>query len=173
MSTSTLPALVANSQEISRQLLETQGELTPELETALAISEVELPAKIEGYVFTLEELEMREAYFKQKADYFSQIASTFANAQSFMKERLKIAAKDLGVNELVGIDHKFTFQNSKPSVIIEDESKIDQIYLREKIMKSIDKTKIGEDLKLGVPVPGAYLQENKTMKIAANRKALK
>lgn len=169
-----LLALVDQASQIQRKLIEAGGEITEDLEAMLPIAEVHLPTKVEQYAFVVQQLRNQAKFFKEKAEYFAQISKSFDVGADSMEERIKEAAIKLGVSEIIGVDHKFTITNTAGSVEITNEELIEPIYKKEvPVSYKIDKKKIGEDLRLGLPVAGAYLKENKSVKITANRKALK
>lgn len=169
MSATSLPALVKESQALFQALAESGGELTPEMESALSNIEVNLPAKIDGYKVMIDRAELEEAYWKKKADEFYAVATGMKNVQARLKESLKFAAIQLNQTELVGNDVKFKLSNSKPKLII-DSDKIDKAYTMQVTTTEIDKKRIEEDLKLGVPVTGAHLEETKSIRAYVNKK---
>lgn len=168
--TQTLPQLMALSREVFDAIIENQGALTPEIEAALAHVETNLPEKIDSYAFILDRLEMEEVYWKEKAEKYARIAKGCSSTMSFLKDRIKQVALENGKTELLGHDNKFTLVNSKPSVEINNEELIEAIYKKEVVTYKIDKKKIEEDLKLGLPVAGASLRETKALRLTANKK---
>ncbi len=52
-----------------------------------------------------------------------------------------------------------------PSVQIQDETQLPEEYIRTKIEKSPDKIKMLQEMKVGVIIPGACLQQNMTLEI--------
>jgi Siphovirus Gp157 len=170
MQSNTLIQLVQSSQSIVEQLIESGGELSPELSLALSNLEVQLPAKLDSYAFILEKLEAEEDFWKQKAKAMQAVAKGCSNVRDRIKENLKLAALEMKADELVGNDFKFKFSNSKPKLII-DESALDKAYTMQVVTTEIDKKRIEDDLKLGVPVVGAHLEETKAMRVYANKGA--
>lgn len=171
---STLLQMASQASELQFKLMESGGEVTADIEALLPVQEVNLPEKVEQYVYIVQQLRMQEAHFNSRSEYFDSIAKTFGKNADFMEDRIKEAATMLGVSEIVGTDHKFQITNTKGSVEITNEELIEPIYKKEvPVSYKVDKTKIAEDLRLGLPVAGAYLKTNKSVKIAVNRKALK
>jgi hypothetical protein len=76
--------------------------------------------------------------------------------------------KELNVEELEGFDMKFKIRKSPPSCVIDDESKIDPAYKITETIAKVDKRKMLEDLKLGIPCDGAHMTQNVTVKVVAN-----
>lgn len=158
--------LVHASNSITEALID-GGELTPELESALAVIETNLPEKIDGYHIMMTRLEEEAKYFKEKAAEFSLLANRIQNTQCRLKESIKQAMRDLGEDELKGNDYRFKLTNLKPKLVI-DEIHIDRSYYMQVTKYEIDKKKIEEDLKLGVPVKGAKLEEIKALRLYLN-----
>ena len=164
-----LPALVREVQSLFQVLAENGGELTPELEQSLAVIDIALPAKIDSYKVILDRAELEETYWKKKADEMYAIAKGMKSIQERLKESLKLAAIAMDKTELVGNDVNFKLSNSKPKMVI-DEKLIDEAYKYTVTTTEIDKKKIEEDLRLGVPVTGAHLVETKSIRAYANKK---
>ncbi len=73
----------------------------------------------------------------------------------------------MGANNIETIETdlvKFSFRKSN-NVEIEDETKLPKKYFKEKVTVSVDKIKLGKDLKAGEQVPGAFLKANKLLQI--------
>jgi hypothetical protein len=170
---STLLQMAAQASELQFKLMESGGLVTAEIEALLPVQEVNLPEKVENYVFMIQQLRLQAAHFKGRADHFYDISKSFEKNADFMEERIKEAAMMLGVSEIVGTDHKFSIRNTGGTVEITNEDLIEPIYKKEVITYKVSKTKIAEDLKLGLPVAGAYLRTGKSVSITANRKFLK
>ena len=164
-----LSLIVSQVADIENMLIESEGVITPEIEAILAVKEINLPEKVDSYAAVIERFEMIEEYYKAKSDNILKIARAASAVYSRCKENLKFAMKELGVDEINGHDMRFKLSASKPSIIIEDDSKIDAAYKITETIVKIDKNKIGEDLKIGVPVAGAKMQENFSLRKYANR----
>lgn len=145
---------------IEGMLVESQGEITPEIESLLAVKEITLPEKVEGYAAVIERLKLVTEYYENKAELYAKISKATKLAGDRCKDNLKNAMDILGVKELKGVETKFKLSPSNPSVVISDESLIEGPYLITETVTKVDKRKIAEDLKLGVPVKGATLKEN-------------
>lgn len=168
MSTTTLKELLHTTNEITDLLIESGGELTPEIEDKMRVSEVNLPKKIDSYSFILDRLKSEAAYFKQKADFYSSISKACKNAQERLKDNVKHVMISSDESELLGNDIKFKLSKTKPSLHI-DETKISKEYRYQEVREVIDKEKIREDLELGVPVQGASLVPSFSLRTYANK----
>ena len=88
-------------------------------------------------------------------------------------DNIKEAMQTLETDELVGIDVRFKLSKSNPSCVIDDPEKIDAAYKTVVQEIKIDKKRITDDLKHGIPVEGAYLQESFSLRQYANSPATK
>lgn len=164
-----LIALVKEAQTLFQVLAENGGELTPELETMLANIDVKLPEKIDAYKVMLDRAEAEEAYWRKRADEMQSIARGLANLQASLKDRLKFVARETNQSELVGHEYKFKIANGKSKLVI-DEKKLDTAYMMQVVTQEIDKKRIEEDLRIGVPVAGASLEETKSIRAYLNKR---
>lgn len=160
----TLRELVTQAANIELMLLENGGLLTPEIEEKLAVLDVATPAKIDNYYNLMERFDAMQAVFKKKADDMAAIAKSFENANERLRFNLKEAMGIAEMDELRGNDYRFCLADSPPSVLIENSTEIPTDYKQTIISEKIDKKRIAEDLKLGVPVPGCSLTRGKTLR---------
>lgn len=155
-----LAMLFAEQNKIIEKLIEGDGEISSELEIEMKDLAAITEAKTDGYYLILERLESESLFFKTRADEFTTASKTLSNAHFRIKARLKDLMQQNDFQELIGHDYKFKLSASKPSVIINNEDLIPSEYKTEVTTIQIDKNKISEDLRIGVPVSGASLQES-------------
>jgi len=167
-----LRELVSFAAELMNELVESGGVLTPELEAKLNVIELSLPEKVDAYAFVMQKLEFEAEYWKKQAETYNKIKTACQNARDRIKDNLKLAMKENGINELKGIDHKFKLTNGTFSLVI-DESEIDDIYKKRVEEIVVDKKRIEEDLKAGVPVKGARLDPVYTLRPYVNKAVIK
>lgn len=163
-----LRALIAQATNLSTALIESGGQLSPELEKALVEIDVKFPIKIDGYAVIMERMEMESDYWKQKAEFYSQIAKGCMAARERLKESLKFAMEQLGTDELKGIDVRFKLSRTKPRLVI-NEDLLESGYLVATTVSMPDKKRIEQDLKDGLMIDGAMLMENKSLRAYANK----
>lgn len=163
-----LLSLVAQASDIETMLIQSGGEITPEIESLIEANEIELPEKIDNYALVMDRMQAISEFYKRKADVFLRLAKAADNVTNKCKDNLKLSMQAAGVNELAGFDVKFTLSNSNPSCVIENESAIEGAYKVTEVITRVDKKKILEDLKLGVPVKGARLEQTKSLRQYAN-----
>lgn len=153
-----LKDLIRFSYEIEEKLIESQGLITDEIQKLIELKDAKLPVKIDGYAGFLERMVSLTKHYDEKAMQYANISNSIDKIIEKCEENLKEAMIGLGVKELVGIDVKYKLQNSPPSCVIDNEAFVPSDY---KVRKDpvIDKKKILEDLKLGVPVPGCHMEQ--------------
>lgn len=164
----TLRSLIQLSSNIEEMLLLSNGEITPEIENMLIVSEAQLPEKIDNYSLLMERMDTICDFYAAKAEFFAKLAAASAAISDKCEDNLKIVMMENSLEELFGNDVRFKLQKSNPSVIIEDEKKLDESYKSLVTTVKIDKKKISEDLKLGVPINGAHLEQGYHVKKYAN-----
>ncbi len=151
-------SLVQLSHKIQEALVESMGELTPEIEQAIARLHQKLPDKADGYHFFIEDLKSQAEVFNNRAAVFSRIAKALLNYTDRLKYSLKMACVELGVEELVGTDWKWKLVNNAPSLIVDDETLVPAKYKEIVQTTKIRSDLIKEDLKKGILVPGTRLE---------------
>lgn len=171
--TKALLAIVQETNELEKMLVQSEGVLTPELEAALVVKEIQLPEKIDNYAGLRERMEMLSDYYKERADKLLALSKAAARVIDRLDENLKLAMRELKVDELVGNDHRFALQSSAGAVFVEDETKIHGAYVVTETITKLDKKRILEDLRLGVPVVGCRLEKSQFVKAYSNSPARK
>jgi hypothetical protein len=159
-----LMSLIDQSARIEKMLVESDGEIGPELEAMLAQIDISLPEKIDDYDFRIERMEIISEFYKRKASFYIKLADSAAAAAKRCKDNLKAAMITLGTDEIEGNDVRFKLSASNPSCVIENESKIDDCYKIIETSVKIDKKRIIEELKLNLPVFGARLEYGKSLR---------
>lgn len=149
-------------------LIEHGGEITEEIESALAIKEIHFPHKIDSYSFVLDRFDSLSTFYKEKAEFYLRMSRAAKTVVDQCKLNLRIAMEALHTDELIGNDFRFKLQRSTPAVVVDDEALVENLYKKEKIEIVIDKKRICEDLKMGVPVVGARLEQTYSLRKYAN-----
>lgn len=148
-----------HADKLEDMLIESQGEVTPEIQLEMSINPETISMMIDIKYIGLERLDSSIELFEKKAKDFASIASSLKGAKSFILDSIKDYMIESGKKELCGQDYQFKLAGSAPKVEIINESEIDQTYKKEKIDIQIDKKLIADDLKRGIPVTGAVLKE--------------
>ena len=167
-SNSTLITLVSEASAIQQVLLETGGEITPEIEQRIQATEINLPAKVDSYALLIERMQHDAEFYGLQATRLLKMVRAMESVVTRCKQNIKLAMDELKTTELVGHEMKFKLVKSPPSVIIEDSAKIPAAYKVTETTTRDDKKMISEDLKMGVTVPGARLESGTSLRTYLN-----
>lgn len=139
---------------IENILAENGGDLTPELETLLNITEENRDEAVKSIFYLMSEKEDEVEALKTRIEKLSEIKKRKEITMNSCKKSLETAVMQFG--ELSVDEFKLKTRISK-SVNVYDEDKLPKEYLTEKISYVPDKKAIGEILKKGEFVNGAEL----------------
>lgn len=156
--------LVNEFQELDRLLIESNGELSDELELALSLNQSQLQTKVDKYKLYLEHLKSRSEYFKSIEEEAKQAKKIFENANEAIKERLKFIMINLNVDELSGESYRFKLIDGKDKLVIHDETLISDEYKKEVVSLELDKEKLMKDLQAGLKIDGVDIQVVKSLR---------
>lgn len=153
-----LVSLASEAQEICKLILESGGEISQELEARLDFNNAALLGKVDNYVFIEDHMEAHAALWKRKADGCKAIYERFVQSQEKLRDRVKIAMRQLEKDELKGNNYRYKLSHLKPKLVITDESKIPSECKMIVTTAVIDKEKIRSLLQDGIDVPGTTLE---------------
>jgi hypothetical protein len=145
-------------------LIENGGELTPELETELAITKQDLQNKGVCYGFIVKELEGNIDLIDLEIKRLNALKKPLVNSIDRLKNNLSNAMQMFDVTELKTPLLKINFRKSE-SVEIEDLALLDSNYIKVVTTKTADKIAIKEAIKSGENVQGAVLVTNQNLQI--------
>ena len=142
-------------------LEETGGELTPELDEALAITEQNFVSKAENYGKAILHYKQLVAAAKAETDRIKAIQKTCENAIARMEERLRDAMILFDKPKVEMATLKLSLRKSE-RVVIDDENNLpaDCIVVK----TEVSKTEVKRHLKAGETI-GAHLEENQSLQI--------
>lgn len=163
-----LPELVRLSNELRLYLVESNGEISDEMAQGLAILETNLPTKCDSYKFVIDDMELETVKWKERADEFTRVSRGYKSFVERLKDNLKHAALAMGKTELFGNDYRWKLQNSKPSVVIENEELIPGKYKTVVQTFKIDKDQMLADLQAGIDIQGARLERSQHVRCYPN-----
>lgn len=162
-----LRALVENELTVLQALYEASGEVTPEIQKMLELSENAMPEKIDGYAHMIDRLQSEADRIAIIRDQYAKMIDSVGHAIRWMKDTLAASMQQLEIDELKGIDRKFRLQRSQPRLEVMSDH-LPAAYIKEEIIYKNDTAKIKADLAAGVPVPGARLVESYHVRAYAN-----
>ena len=157
MESKSLISLVNDSTTIEMALVESGGEITPEIEQALTVHANSLAEKIDGYQHIIERFEALETHYKDRMEFFKQAAGHCKTAAERLKNNIKYAMQELGVTELRGNDIRFKLAPTQGTLIIESTDQVPLEFKEEVIETVVKKGEVKKALQAGQTVPGAKL----------------
>ena len=157
----TLYQISEDQRALMAMLEETGGELTPELEEALAITEQNFVSKAENYGKAILHYKQLVAAAKAETDRIKAIQKTCENAIARMEERLRDAMILFDKPKVEMATLKLSLRKSE-RVVIDDENNLpaDCIVVK----TEVSKTEVKRHLKAGETI-GAHLEENQSLQI--------
>ena len=157
----TLYQISEDQRRLNAMLEETGGELTPELEEALAITEQNFVTKAENYGKAILHYKQMVAAAKAETDRIKAIQKTCENAIARREERLRDAMILFDKPKVEMPTLKLSLRKSE-RVVIDDENNLpaDCIVVK----TEVSKTEVKRHLKAGETI-GAHLEENQSLQI--------
>lgn len=160
MASRTLPALIAEANDLTDALIESGGETTPELDALLEMSGREIKSKVDAYGAVIDALKDRQRYALDRMKQWEEMASSYDRALDNIKLRVKSALNALDLTELHGYEYSFRVMANPPAVIVDDQEKIpiEFITAEVKTTTKVDKKNILDAIKDGRTVPGVHIE---------------
>jgi hypothetical protein len=149
---------------LMQQIEDNEGELTPEIEQQLALTSDGFNEKALSYGLVVKHFDDETAIIEKEVDRLMEKLKQAKKRKELFKQILSDAMQQFGVEKIDTPTLKLSFRKSE-SIEIEDESKVPFSYVEEKVVKNISKTKIKEDIKQGISVPGASLITKQNLQI--------
>jgi hypothetical protein len=149
--------------ELASALIE--GELTPEMETALTINQNELLEKAVNYGFAIRSIESDVSIIEDEIKRLQALKTSRTKAVDRMKATVLEAMQIYGIEKVASPTLNLAVRLNPESVDLVNEYEIPEIYKKENVTVSIDKVMIKEDLKSGLEVPGAVLKRTQRLEI--------
>jgi len=149
-------------------LLETGGEITPEIENMLnSIIPVDiskspgelkilLASKVDAYHYIIDKMLMAAQMLKDQANARVAVSSSCLALVESLKARIKQAMEKLETTELSGYETRFKLSATKKALEI-NETELPTAWLMEIVTYKPDKEKIKAALEAGQEIPGCKL----------------
>lgn len=157
----TLFQISDEQRRINAMLEESGGELTPELEEALAINEGNFLVKAKGYGQAILYYKTIISAVKAEKDRLDAIKKTAENAIARMEKRLVDAMQQFDKQKIELDTMKLSLRRSE-SVVVDDETKVPADCI--KVKTEVSKTDLKAHIKAGEDC-GAHLEENQSLQI--------
>lgn len=147
-----------------QQLLNLAEQLDPELlKDTLESIDDELETKAENVAFVIKELEGQSIILEKETKRLAERKNTINNNVKRLKQSLFDAMITANKQKIKTNLFTLDIRKNPPSVIVEDESKLLNYLIEQP--KKLDKTKLGDDLKKGIEVPGAKIIQTERLQI--------
>lgn len=151
-------------QLIISEIINNEGEITPELETALTINKEQLQSKAVDYSYVIKQLDSDCEQIDAELKRLQQLKKVRTNLAERLKNTISDAMNLYEVEKIETPLIKLSFRNSE-SVEITNESQLDACFIVTKTVTSPDKKAIKDAIKSGVLVEGATISYNKNLQI--------
>jgi hypothetical protein len=164
MKAPTLYGITAELNGILAQLEELGGEITPELEQALAINEEQFVAKAEDYGHAILNLKGMAAAAKAEKERLAGLQKFYENAQKRLTDALSNAMQVFGQDKVENATMRLSLRHTTATEV-DDIDQIPAEFKTTKVEVVADKTAIKKAIQQGEDVPGAHLVENVSLQI--------
>ncbi|EAD9824501.1 siphovirus Gp157 family protein [Listeria monocytogenes] len=147
-----------------QQLLNLAEQLDPELlKDTLESIDDELETKAENVAFVIKEIEGQSLILEKETKRLAERKNTINNNVKRLKQSLFDAMITVNKQKIKTNLFTLDIRKNPPSLIVEDESKLLNYLIEQP--KKLDKTKLGDDLKKGIEVPGAKIIQTERLQI--------
>ena len=151
-------------QLLINQIIEAEGEITSEIETALTINKEQLQSKAVDYSYVIKSLDSDCEQIDAELKRLQQLKKVRTNLAERLKNTISDAMNLYEVEKIETPLIKLSFRNSE-SVEITNESQLDACFIVTKTVTSPDKKAIKDAIKNGEVVTGATISYNKNLQI--------
>ena len=148
----------------SGEATDENGEINEVVIEQLQISQAELEQKGINYCYAIKELDNKLDNYKSEIARLNANKKQIENAQERMKNALKDAMVEFGIEKLEGKTISVKLTKSK-SVDVYDMTSLPTDFHRQKITIEPDKVAIKEAINNGQVIEGAHLKENINLRI--------
>ena len=149
--------------ELFNFILESDGEITPDVEESLKINEQNFETKARGYIWMIKKLEAENITIDEEMARLQRIEKRNDKLIDRLKESMKFALEVFGESKKVDT-FTLSLRKSK-SVEILDAEIIPESYKTIRPTTIINKTEIKKAIESGLTVAGATIKENQNLQI--------
>lgn len=164
MNVPTLYGITDELNAILTQLEELGGEITPEIEQALAINEENFVTKSEDYGHAILNLKGMAAAAKAEKERLAALHKFYENTYNRLDNALKTAMVATGREKVETPTMRLSLRHSTATEV-DDLDAVPAEFKATKVEVVADKTAIKKAIQDGIEVPGARLVENVSLQI--------
>lgn len=163
---------------------EAEGELTPEIEQEMILTEEEFESKAVSYGFVVKSFEDIEEVLDKEIKRLTELKKKAVKRAEGFKNRLDEAMRQFGIEKIQTETLTLSYRKSKPvelvddfkekflsnvsiMVVLNEDAPPEMAYLIEyfDVKAEPSKTRIGDALKVGALIDGAKITEKKNLQI--------
>jgi hypothetical protein len=153
-----------NYNQLAEQLIDNDGELTPELSEQLAITEEQLQNKSVAYSFVIKQMDADVDIISAEISRLQNLKKQREKASDYLKERIKHAMDTFQIDEIKTPLVKINFRKSE-TVEVDDVNQLPAAFKVVKVTEQADKAAIKAALKDGVEVAGCSIATHRNLQI--------
>lgn len=170
--TASLVAMAIAIAPLEQALIDSLGMVTPLIDEMIVVKDVQLPGKVDAYAAILRRGRTIHAEYLADLKLREAIANGLLKTLERLEENVCLAMEELMADELSGFDTTFKLQANPPSVFIESEEAVPAEYKSTVTTTKVDKRRLAEDMKIGVPVTGARLVRTRRLVSRVKRREI-
>lgn len=164
MNAPTLYGITAELNAILAAIEENGGEITPEIDNALAINEEQFTTKAVDYGHAILNLKAMAAAAKAEKDRLAGLQKFYENTQKRLEGALSKAMQVFGQDKVENATMRLSLRHTTATEV-DDLEQLPAEYKTTKVELVADKTAIKKAIQQGEDVPGAHLVENVSLQI--------
>ena len=151
-------------QQLVNQLIENQGEITPELELALQINKDNFHSKSENYGYITKQFDGEMDIIDNEIKRLQQAKKSREKTIERLKATIELAMLTFDIDKIETPLIKISFRKSE-SVEVTDVNELPNEFKVIKLTESADKLKIKDALKSGMFISGCSIKTNRNLQI--------
>jgi len=152
-----------NYLSICESIIENGGEITALQEVELMISKSELQQKAVAYIYVVKSLESDVTTIDEEIKRLQALKLSRTKTIDKLKDTVKSAMEMYDIEEIKTATLKINFRKSESVEV--DPDIISDIWCNTKTVKTPDKSRIKEAIKIGTAIRGAILKINRNIQI--------
>ena len=151
-------------QQLVNQLIENQGEITPELELALQINKDNFHSKSENYGYITKQFDGEMDIIDNEIKRLQQAKKSREKTIERLKATIELAMNTFDIDKIETPLIKISFRKSE-SIEVSDVNELPNEFKVIKLTESADKLKIKDALKSGMLIEGCSIKTNRNLQI--------
>ena len=160
----TLYGITAELNAILAQIEDLGGEITPDIENALAINEEQFATKAVDYGHAILNLKAMAAAAKAEKERIANLQKFYENTQKRLEGALSNAMQVFGQDKVENATMRLSLRHTTATEV-DDIALLPSEFKTTKVEEVADKTAIKKAIQAGEAVPGAHLIENVSLQI--------